>query len=108
MISREFLSGAQINNLSPVCQYLLLHFCDNLFLPPGFKLGLLLLSFDPFHLLFGLQAFLTFLFELLCTRFLLSPLLLSVGGSSTRGVSSKLRDLLCQLLNVRLVVVLDF
>ena len=106
-MSREFLSGAKIDNLSPVCQYLLLHLRDYLFLPPDFKLGLLFLSFDSFHLLFGLQAFLTFLFELFRTRFLLSPLLLSVCVGSTRYVSSKLRNLLSQLLNVRFIVVLD-
>jgi hypothetical protein len=61
MMSREFLGGAQIDNLSPVCQYLLLHLRDYLLLPPGFQLGFLLLSLDPLHLLLGLQAFLTFL-----------------------------------------------
>jgi len=109
MMSREFFGGAQINNFSPVCHYLLLHLSDHLFLPPDFQLSLLLLSSDPLHLLFSLNTSLTFLLELLRTRrFLLGPLLfLGFDGGRPRGVAPELRDLLSQLLNVRLVVVLD-
>ena len=109
MMSREFFGGAQINNLSPVCHYLLLHLRDHLFLPPALQLGLLLLSSDPLHLLFGLHTSLTFLLELFGTRrFLLGPLLfLGFDGGCPRCIPSELGDLLSQLLNVRLVVVLD-
>ena len=108
-MSREFFGGAQIDNLSPVCHYLLLHLRDHLFLPPALQLGLLLLSSDPLHLLFGLHTPLTFLLELFRTRrFLFGSLLfLGLDGGCPRGVASELRDLLSQLLNVRLVVVLD-
>ena len=108
MISREFLGRAQINNLSPVCQYLLLHLRDYLILPPDLKLSLLLLSSDSLRLFFGLNASLTFLLKLLCTScFLLGPLLLSDVGGSRITPSKLLGDLLSQLLNVRFVVVLD-
>ena len=107
-MSREFFGGAQIYNLSPVCHYLLLHLGDNLLLPPALQLGLLLLSSDPLHLLFGLQTSLAFLLELFGTRLLLGPLLfLGLYGGCPRSVASELRNLLSQLLNVRLVVVLD-
>jgi hypothetical protein len=106
---REFLGGAQIYNLSPVCHYLLLHLRDHLLLSPALQLGLLLLSSDSLHLLLGLHTSLAFLLELFGTRrFLLGPLLfLGFDGGRPRGVASELRDLLSQLLNVRLVVVLD-